>query len=387
MALAEAGRAQDDSVEPWLSSQAAGDRVTLSLGGPWTTAHITRLSKELTGVATESKRAVTFDLSGVTELDTAGAWVISSAERQFEKAGLSVAMEGASEGVNGLIETVSAHHIVTPPPPKAVNPLIAILIRLGEGTYDVLAEARDLLSFLGYTVIVFIRSILQPKRIRFTAMISHMEQSGLNALPIVGLISFLVGVVLAYQGADQLAKFGAQIFTVNLVAVGVLREMGILLTAIIVAGRSGSAFTAQIGTMKVNEEIDALQTIGLDPMDVLVMPRLIGLVLVLPLLTFYADIMGLLGGAVMATVVLDISFFQFARQLNDAVGLWAFWVGVIKAPLFAFIIAMVGCYEGLKVSRSAESVGRQTTRAVVESIFLVIVLDALLSILFSIIGI
>ena len=214
-----------------------------------------------------------------------------------------------------------------------------------------------------------------------------MEQSGLNALPIVGLISFLVGVVLAYQGADQLARFGAQIFTVNLVAVGVLREMGILLTAIIVAGRSGSAFTAQIGTMKVNEEIDALQTIGLDPMDVLVMPRLIGLVLVLPLLTFYADIMGLLGGAVMATVVLDISFFQFARQLNDAVDLWAFWVGVIKAPLFAFIIAMVGCYEGLKVSRSAESVGRQTTRAVVESIFLVIVLDALLSIFFSFIGI
>ena len=158
-------------------------------------------------------------------------------------------------------------------------------------------------------------------------------------------------------------------------------------TAIIVAGRSGSAFTAQIGTMKVNEEVDAMQTLGLDPMEVLVMPRVFALVLVLPLLTFYADVMGLLGGAVMATIVLDISFFQFLRQLSDAVTLWTFWVGIIKAPFFAFIIGMIGCYEGLQVSRSAESVGRQTTRAVVEAIFLVIVLDALLSIFFSVIGI
>ena len=214
-----------------------------------------------------------------------------------------------------------------------------------------------------------------------------MEQSGLNALPIVGLISFLIGVVLAYQGADQLARFGAQIYTVNLVGVGVLREMGILLTAIIVAGRSGSAFTAQIGTMKVNEEIDAMRTMGLDPMEVLVLPRIMALVLVMPLIAFYADIMGLLGGAVMATAVLDISFFQFARQLNASDPIWSFWIGIIKAPIFAFIIATIGCYEGLRVTHSAESVGRQTTRAVVEAVFLVIVLDALFSILFSVLGI
>jgi len=201
------------------------------------------------------------------------------------------------------------------------------------------------------------------------------------------LISFLTGVVLAYQGADQLARFGAQIFTINLVGIGVLREMGILLTAIIVAGRSGSAYTAQIGTMKVNEEVDAMRTLGLDPMELLVLPRVIALIIVMPLLTFYADMMGLLGGAVMANVVLDISFFQFVRQLNTAVPLWSFWVGVIKAPLFGFIIALVGCYEGLQVTRSAESVGRQTTRAVVEAVFLVIVLDAVLSILFSVLGI
>ena len=228
---------------------------------------------------------------------------------------------------------------------------------------------------------------MRPHAIRWHALFTHMERAGIDALPIVGLISFLIGVVLAYQGADQLARFGAQIFTVNLVGYGVLREMGILLTAIIVAGRSGSAFTAQIGTMKVNEEIDAMRTIGLDPMEVLVVPRVLALVLMMPLLTFYADMMGLLGGAVMANVALDISFFQFARQLSEGVTIWSFWVGMIKAPIFAFIIAMVGCYEGLKVSRSAESVGQQTTASVVKSIFLVIVLDAFLSVLFSAIGI
>ncbi|MCG8354731.1 MAG: ABC transporter permease, partial [Kiloniellales bacterium] len=231
------------------------------------------------------------------------------------------------------------------------------------------------------------RTLADPRRLRLTALVSHMEQAGLNAMPIVGLLSFLIGVVLAYQGADQLARFGAQIFTVNLVGIGVLREMGIILTAIIVAGRSGSAYTAQIGTMMVREEIDAMRTIGLDPMDVLVMPRVIALLLVMPLLAFYADLMGLLGGAVMATVVLDISLVQFARQLNDAVPLWSFWVGIIKAPIFGFVIALVGCFEGFKVSRSAESVGLRTTAAVVEAIFIVIVLDAMFSVLFSVIGI
>jgi len=167
----------------------------------------------------------------------------------------------------------------------------------------------------------------------------------------------------------------------------VLREMGILLTAIIVAGRSGSAYTAQIGTMKVNEEIDAMVVLGLDPVEILVVPRIVGLMLVMPLLAFYADIMGLAGGAVMAMATLDISLFQFVRQVNTAVPIWSFWVGIIKAPIFAFVIALVGCYEGLKVSRSAESVGRQTTRSVVESIFLVIVLDAGFSILFSVLGV
>jgi phospholipid/cholesterol/gamma-HCH transport system permease protein len=211
----------------------------------------------------------------------------------------------------------------------------------------------------------------------------QMEQTGLNAMPIVGLLSFLIGVVMAYQGADQLRRFGAEIYTVNLLGVSILRELGVLLAAIIIAGRSGSAFTAQIGTMQVNQEIDALRTLGLDPVEVLVLPRLFGLVLTLPLLVFFADAMGLLGGGLMTWASLGITTPQFLEQLRGAITEWTLWVGVIKAPFFAAIIAMIGCYEGFNVTGSADSVGRLTTQSVVESIFVVIVADAAFSILFS----
>ncbi|MEQ8354985.1 MAG: MlaE family lipid ABC transporter permease subunit [Kiloniellaceae bacterium] len=354
--------------------------------GAWITRELARHDDALRRLDLGGAQQIAVDLSACSAIDSAGAWVLDRTVEDLKRRGAEVTLVGSSPAIETLLGTVARQHVDLPPAPKPDNPIIAVALRVGRETLRICSEATDLLSFLGLTVTVFLRSLLKPWRIRLVPLIAHMEQTGLNALPIVGLISFLVGIVLAYQGADQLARFGAQIFTVNLVAVGVLREMGILLTAIIVAGRSGSSFTAQIGTMKVNEEVDAMQTLGLDPMEVLVMPRVFALVLVLPLLTFYADIMGLLGGAVMATVVLDISFFQFVRQLSDAVTLETFLVGIIKAPLFAFIIGMIGCYEGLQVSRSAESVGRQTTRAVVESIFLVIVLDALLSIFFSVIG-
>lgn len=244
-----------------------------------------------------------------------------------------------------------------------------------------------MVNFLGLTVVTLLATLLHPRRLRITALVAQMERTGLDALPIIGLISFLIGVVLAYQGAIQLQRFGAEIFTVDLVGAGVLREMGILLTAIMVAGRSGSAFAAQLGTMQLNEEIDALRTIGLDPIEVLVLPRVLALVVIMPLLAFYADMMGLLGGAVMATLALDISFVQFTRQLNGAVSMWSFWIGIIKAPLFAFFIGLIGCFRGLRPIRDAAAVGRATTSAVVESVFLVIVLDAVFSIVFSILGV
>jgi phospholipid/cholesterol/gamma-HCH transport system permease protein len=213
-----------------------------------------------------------------------------------------------------------------------------------------------------------------------------MEVTGLRATPIVGLICLLIGVVMVQQGAYQLKQFGAEVFVVNLIGISGLRELGVLLTAIMVAGRSGSAFTAQIGSMKLNEEIDAMQTIGLDPIDTLVIPRLMALVIVLPLLTFFADIMVLVGGGLLSWVALDISPRAFINQLNDAVLVTDFYVGIIKAPVFALIIAVSGCFNGMAVTGNAESVGSRTTRAVVESIFLVIVLDAFFAVFFTYIG-
>jgi len=372
--------------EARLGRRRDADCLVLEFAGPWTTLTVARQDQALESLAPNGARRVRIDLTALEAFDTAGALLVHRTVKQLSARGLEVDLSGGLQAHRDLIETVRGHDVDCPPPPQK-NALVTLMEHTGRATYFVLDEAVSLTNFLGHTVIVIFGSLLRPGRIRLKALVNQMEKTGLNALPIVGLISFLIGVVLAYQGADQLRKFGAEIFTVNLVGVGVLREMAIMLTAIIVAGRSGSAFTAQIGTMKVNEEIDAMRTIGLDPMEVLVLPRVAALVLVLPLLTFYADLMGLLGGAVMANWVLDISFFQFARQFNVGVPVWSFWVGLIKAPVFAFIIAVVGCYEGFKVSISAESVGQRTTAAVVEAIFLVIVLDALFSIIFSILGI
>jgi phospholipid/cholesterol/gamma-HCH transport system permease protein len=248
-------------------------------------------------------------------------------------------------------------------------------------------KGLSLLGFFGLVSEALWRTLRRPSRLRWTSFVSHMEQTGVDALPIVGLLAFLIGVVFAYQGADQLRRFGAEIYTVNLLGISILRELGVLITAILVAGRSGSAFAAQIGTMKVNEEIDAIRTLGLDPIEVLVLPRLFAVVITLPLLTFYANVMGLLGGAIMSYFALDISFVTFLRQLKWFLPGGSFWVGLVKAPFFAGVIATCGCYEGLRAARSAESVGQLTTTAVVEGIFLVIVVDAAFSIVFSVLGV
>ncbi len=365
----------------------AGARWQLSLTGRWTTANVADADRGLRALAMPSGGTAEIRMGNVEALDTAGAWLVHRTEQALAAHGVDVNLSDVNPRFVGLIETVRANDADCPDPDPPANAFVAMVERVGRSTFMVFGEARDLVNFLGHAVIVLGHSVVRPSRIRMTSLVHHIEQAGLNAVPIVGLISFLIGIVLAFQGAEQLAKFGAQIFTVNIVAQGVLREMGVLLTAIMLAGRSGSAFTAQIGTMNVREEIDAMRTIGLDPMEVLVLPRLWALVISLPLLAFFANIMGLLGGAIMATIALDVTFFQFARQLSGAVTMWTFWIGLIKAPVFGFIIGLVGCYEGMRVSGSAESVGRMTTRAVVEAIFLVIVLDALFSILFAVLGI
>lgn len=374
-----------DGPLPWLKADIKDGSYRIAIGGTWQTNFIAAIEPAIAALALPGRGDVFIDLTSVAALDTNGAWLIGRLARDLGAAGHKVRYDGLTDLQRGLLDAVGGAFAPVPVV-EHHSPLIAVLIRLGKATIHALEQGRDLLNFLGATVIAFLAALRHPGRIRLASLASHMETAGLNALPIVGLLSFLIGVVMAYQGVDQLRRFGAEIFVVNIVGVGMLREMGILMTAIIVAGRSGSAYAAQIGTMAVNQEVDAMRTIGLDPMDVLVLPRVLALCAVLPMLTFYANIMGIIGGAVMAMVELDITLVQFMRQLNAAVDIKHFWVGIMKAPVFGYVIAMVGCFEGLRAGGSAESVGRMTTRAVVEGVFLVIVLDALASIMFSLLG-
>jgi phospholipid/cholesterol/gamma-HCH transport system permease protein len=354
--------------------------------GEWLVVTAAQLDRRLRDLDMPQHRQVTVDLSAVDRLDSTGAWLLLRTEHELTERGNQVALANLQARFAPLLEQVRSRG-VTEPVPHPVPPhhsLVGFLGRIGMVTMQLANRVYHILGFTGMVTVTFLRLLRRPRRLRLVATLVQMEVVGLDAMPIVGLLSFLIGVVMAYQGADQLRRFGAEIYTVNLLGVSILRELGVLLSAIIIAGRSGSAFTAQIGTMQVNEEIDALHTLGLDPVEVLVLPRLLGLVLTLPLLVFYADFMGILGGALMSWLVLDINIPNFLTQLQTAVTTTTLWVGVAKAPFFAAIIALVGCFEGLNVTRSAESVGRLTTQSVVESIFFVIVTDASFSIVFSI---
>ena len=327
---------------------------------------------------------------GIRRLDSTGAWLLLRTKRQLEDAGVLVRRFTFPPGYAPLLEAIEKHGGKSREAPPLPRPFADFLERVGRGTMDVLKQGYEMLGFLGRVTVETGEALIRPDReIPWPSFINQIEETGFTALPILGLLSFLLGVVLAYQGANQLARFSAELLTVNLVGVSILREVGALITAIVVAGRSGSAFTAQIGTMKLNQEIDAMQTIGLNTVEILVLPRMFGLVVALPLLTFYANVMGLIGGAVMCYFNLGITIPVYLRQLHDAIAVnsWTFWLGLVKAPVFAFIIALVGCFEGLRVEGNAGSVGRLTTRSVVESIFLVIVFDAGFSILFSVLGI
>jgi phospholipid/cholesterol/gamma-HCH transport system permease protein len=372
-----------------ITSAWAEGQFILTASGRWDIASAQTLETQIRARLPDRRgAAVCLDLSGLTALDTAGALLIDQLVKRLRGQGHQVALVGAHNDLCELLRDVqrAAQGIVNAPPPSD-GPRFAYLDRIGRATIGLGHDVLSMLNFLGVVTVTFLRLVRAPSRFRWKPFAFHLEQVGLNALPIVGLLSFLIGIVLAYQGADQLRRFGAEIYVVNLLGIGVLREIGILMTSIIVAGRSGSAFTAQIGTMTVNQEVDAMRTLGLDPMELLVLPRMLALLVALPLVAFFANIVALMGGAVMAYAYLDINFIQFTRQLQIAVSASTVFVGLIKAPVFAVVIALVGCYEGLRVTGSAESVGLLTTRSVVVSIFLVIVLDAIFSILFSYLGI
>jgi phospholipid/cholesterol/gamma-HCH transport system permease protein len=363
--------------------------LVLRAEGEWLVTSARELDRRLNAIDLPRGRQVIVDLAGVDRLDSTGALLLLRTEHALTERGNRVELTNLPPRFAPLVDQVRARG-VSEPLPHPIPPhhtLIGFIARIGQVTLVLLSRLYDIVGFTGLVTETVFKMLRQPSRLRLTATLVQMEQVGLDALPIVGLLSFLIGVVMAYQGADQLRRFGAEIYTVNLLGISILRELGVLLSAIIIAGRSGSAFTAQIGTMQVNEEIDAMRTLGLDPVEVLVLPRLIGLGLTLPLIVFYADFMGMLGGSLMSWIVLDISIPTFISQLQGAITEGTLWVGVVKAPFFAAIIALIGCYEGLNVTRSAESVGRLTTQSVVESIFFVIVTDAAFSIIFSLLKI
>ena len=324
------------------------------------------------------------DGTQIDALDTAGAWVLQTLLLRLRTEGAAVTLQGLRPQFEQLMAVVAQHMAeqAQHPMPAATPPLNA-LERVGHNAKDVLQQGAALLAFVGETAAAFATSVLHPSRFRWRPILFNVRSAGFDALPIVGLLSFLMGIVVAYQAADQLRQFGANIFVADLVGLSMLREFAPLMTAIIIAGRSGSAYAAQIGTMAVTEEIDALRTIGIEPMELLVLPKIIALMVALPLLTVFADVLGVLGGMIMSQAQLGVTYGEFLDRFVKAVSITDYLIGVGKAPVFAAIITLVGCFQGFRTKGGADSVGRQTTRSVVQSIFLVIVADALFSIAFS----
>ena len=365
----------------------AGDTLEITARGRWTIEHAASLFAVLKPLEKRRVQAIRFDLSGLEALDTTGAMLIARTAHRTGCDGERFELVAASPTQQSLIDTVREPCANDPDKPKKPAALIRFLGNVGDAVVDIGQESRAVIGFIGLVMVRGLAMAVTPWRFRFTSMVRHMEEAGVNAVPIVALISFLVGVVFAYQGAFQLRQFGAEVFVVDLLTLSVLREVGVLLTAIMVAGRSGSAFTAEIGAMKVREEIDAMRTIGLDVIDVLVLPRFVALLVMLPLLTFVADFAGMFGGMLMSWIELGITPGAFMARFSQVADPWHFFTGMIKAPFFAYIIALIGCFEGLQVEGSAESVGRLTTRAVVEAVFLVIVTDGIFSVFFALVGV
>jgi phospholipid/cholesterol/gamma-HCH transport system permease protein len=363
----------------------SGAERTLRLGGRLTVGGAREIASAL-GRMTPDGRPLNLDLSRIERLDMTGAWLLHRTKRQWEEAGSTVTLTGGRDDLADLVEQAGRYDHSEKPRAAPVNPFVAWLAKIGDASIKVAATFGGFLAFLGITLLTLARVMPRPGRWRINPLVHQAEAVAVAALPIVGLMSFLVGVVIAQQGAVQLRQFGAEAFVINLVGRITLRELGVLMTAIMVAGRSGAAFAAQIGSMKLAEEIDAMRTIGMSPVEVLVLPRLLALVFTMPLLAFYASILSLVGGGLFAWVSLGISPASFVQRLQEVVPITDFWITLIKAPLFGVIIAVTGCFQGMQVTGNAESVGVRTTGAVVQSIFLVIVLDAFLAVFFSALG-
>ncbi len=354
----------------------SGQPGTLRLGGAWILAH----APVLEDLVARAGTARSIDATGLQRLDSAGAMLLNRLLGRLKLGRDALRLSASQQALMAYIDEVNA----TPPPHKHKElGFIRAIGRLGFSVQDSIKEIIALIAFMGLTLKVLLKVITRPARWRITPTVFHMETVGLDAMPLVMLLSFLVGAVLAFLGATVLQSYGAQIYVVELVSYAFLREFGVLLTAILLAGRTASAFTAQIGAMQNREEIDAIRTLGLDPIELLVIPRLIALLIMMPLLGFVGMCAGILGGAVVGWLALDIPLDLYWSRLNQTIELRHFIVGIVKTPMFATIIALIGCLEGFQTQGTAQSVGERTTSAVVQCISLVIVLDAIAAVFFK----
>ena len=361
-----------------LSLEEAGGRATAVITGPMRVSTIGELDPQLRDLAEPVQR---IDISNAGPFDTVGAWLIFRFSREQ-----SADIIGASEQAEILLEAVEECESTADIAPQRSGIVARVPEAVGEKVIEFGHGAAKNIGFLGAILIALLGTILHPSRLRGRALVRQMELIGISSLPIIGLMSFLIGIVIAQQGAVQLQQFGAETLTVNLVGRITLRELGVLMTAIMVAGRSGSAFAAQIGTMQLTEEIDAMRTIGVSPVEALVLPRLLAAIIMMPLLGFFASVVAIIGGAVIGTTMLGIPFWTFLVRIQEVVPMYDFYVGMVKAPVFGLIIALAGCYQGMQVKGSAEEVGLRTTAAVVQAIFMVFVLDAFFAVFFTEIG-
>jgi len=363
----------------------AGSGRTVRLAGSLTVSAIGDITTAIGDLHPDGKPLV-IDVAGVDRFDTIGAWLVYKLERDWAAAGQPVRLDGIKPDGQRLIDEVKANDAPVDLRPARGSRLARQLATVGGAVIGAVETLGAFLGFLGMTLVALFQSLFERRPLRWNAIVHQLEIVGVNALGIVGLLSFLVGMVLAQQGEVQLKQFGADVFVVNLIGRATFRELGVLLTAIMVAGRSGSAFAAQIGSMKLAQEIDAMSSIGMSPTEVLVLPRVIAMAVMMTALGFYGSLLAVLGGGLFCWISLDIPPVSFIERLRDVVPLSDLVIGTVKAPVFGVIIAVTGCFQGMQVTGNAESVGLRTTAAVVQSIFLVIVVDALFAVFFSALG-
>lgn len=361
------------------------ENCSLQFLNNWTIDRLHKLSQQIEEFQKQPKKIVILDGSELKSLDSAGAICLQEFIKQFKAEAIQPVEKGFNKQHQSLLKLVTDQlsKVKKELPTRETH---GWLYKIGQWTMNHLIQGKDFLTFIGEFSLTFYHAIMHPLKMQWRSIASAIETTGYQALPIIGLMNFLIGIVLAYQLAEQLHQYGADIYIVDITGIGILREFAPLITAIILAGRTSTSFAALLGTMKVNQEIDALRTMGISPMARLVLPRVIGLLIALPLLTVWADIFGILGGMVMTQNILGINYHAFLQRFSEDIALRHYVLGLIKTPVFALIVAGVGCFQGFQTSSSAQSVGEKTTKAAVQAIFLVIIVDALFSILFSKMG-